>query len=314
MGILVLLFFYFAGGLSDLIYANLIWPLTRYENVNRVPYGYGVTTWYYEDYRQVLQAVFPAPAARSLTLLIMLPFFLIISLPFLLIGLGGFSCLNASNRAKIFNATMLTYWAAGFALWIAEFHRRDILHLIYGSPLLLVLFFVICYYYFENKRFLKFIGIGLIAGCLILFGGFNALIAMNAKKKVVTRRGILYGFKKDPTLKFLIDHTKPEDYTFIYPYYPMYYFLADVKNPTRYSILLYHINTTSQFNEVIKNIEQKKVKYVLWDTVVAGSKLKTWFPQYKQPSEDNLHLERYLEEHYETIDIQNGFKILHRRQ
>ena len=314
VGILVLLFFYFAGGFSDLIYANLTWPLTRYENVNRVPYGYGVITWYYEDYRQVLQAVFPAPAALSLTLLIMLPFFLIISLPILLIWLGGFSCLNASNRAKIFNATMLTYWAAGFALWIAEFHRRDILHFIYGSPLLIVLFFLICYYYFKNKKFLKLVGISLITCCLIIFGCLNALIAMSANKKIVTQRGVLYGFKEDPALKFLIEHIKPEDYTFIYPYYPMYYFLANVKNPTRYSILLYHINTTAQFNEVIKNIEQKKVKYVLWDSVVTESKLKTWFPQYKHPSKDNLHLERYLEEHYETIDIQNGFKILHRRQ
>jgi hypothetical protein len=258
--------------------------------------------------------VFSVPAGMFLTRMIMLPFFLVISLPFLLIGLCGFSCLNASNRAKIFNAAMLSYWAAGFALWISEFHRRDIMHLIYGSPLLLILFFVICYYYFENKRFFKFIGIGLITGCLILFGGFNALIATSANKKIVTQRGVLYGFKEDPALKFLIEHIKPGDYAFIYPYYPMYYFLADVKNPTDYSILLYHINKRAQFNEVIKNIEQKKVKYVLWDTMVAGSNLKTWFPQYKQPSKDNLHLERYLDDHYEAISIQNGFKILHRRE
>ncbi len=310
VGGLVLLFFFFAGGLSDLIYANLIWPLTRYQNVNRVPYGYGMTAQYFEYYRQILQGVFSAPASRFLTILIIPPFVLILCLPLLLIGLGGFSGLKASNRAKIFNAAMLPYWAAGFALWISEFHRRDIMHIIYGSPLLLVLLLVICYYYFDNKRFFKFFGVGLITSCLILFGSLNALVALSANQKIVTRRGILYGFKEDPALKFLIEHTKPGDYTFIYPYYPMYYFLADVRNPTRYSILLYHMNTEAQFDEAIKSLEQKQVKYILWDTLVSGSNMKTWFPQYQQPSEENLYLERYLKEHYQVIGLKNGFRIL----
>ena len=314
VGGLVLLFFYLAGGLPDLIYANLIWPLTRYQNVNRVPYGYGVPVLQYESYRQILQGVFSAPASRVPALLIMPPFWLILCLPFLLLGLGGFSCLNAANRGKIFSAAMLPYWAAGLALWISEFHRRDIMHLIYGSPLLLVLLFVTCGYYLENQRLLKSLGVGLITGCLIFFGSFNAFMALSANQEIVTRRGILYGFKEDTALKFLIEHTKPGDYAFIYPYYPMYYFLADVKNPTRYSILLYHINTEAQFNEVIQNLKQKLVKYVLWDNLVAGSKLKTWFPQYEHPSEENLHLERFLEDHYEVIAVENGFRILRRRE
>ena len=93
----------------------------------------------------------------------------------------------------------------------------------------------------------------------------------------------------------------------------MYYFLADVKNPTRYSILLYHINTEAQFDEAIRALEQKQVKYVLWDTLVAGSNLKTRFPQYEHPPKENLHLEQYLEDHYEVIGMENGFKILQRR-
>ena len=314
VGGILILFFYFAGGLSDLIYANLIWPLTRYENVNRVPYGYGVKTLYYVYYRQILQEIFSVPMGMFLTHPIMLPFFLVLSLPFLLIAFGGFSFLNVSNRSKIFNKALLSYWAIGFAFWISEFHRRDIMHLIYGSPLLLVLFFVIYNYYLKNKSFLKFIGISLIAGCLILFGGLNSLIAAHPKEKIVTQRGVLYGFEGDPALKFLIEHIKPGDYVFIYPYYPMYYFLADIKNPTRYSILLYHINTKAQFNEVIKSLEEKKVEYVLWDTFVSGSNLKTWFPTYKHPSENNLYLERYFADHYKTIGIQNGFRILRRQQ
>jgi 4-amino-4-deoxy-L-arabinose transferase-like glycosyltransferase len=313
VGGLVLLFFYHAGGLSDLIYANLIWPLTRYENVNRVPYGYGLIALYFKSYQQILHTIFSSPLSQVLALLIMAPFYVIFCLPILLIGFAGVSYFSKSSHTRIFDNIMLPYWAAGFAMCISEMHRRDIMHLIYGSPLLVVLFFVCCYYYLDNKKLFESLVVGLITCCLIFFGSFNALIALRANQKIVTRRGILYGFKENPALKFLIEHTKPGDYAFIYPYYPMYYFLADVKNPTRYSILLYHINTEAQFDEAIRALEQKQVKYVLWDTLVAGSNLKIWFPQYKQPPKDILHLEQYLEDHYEAIGTQNGFKILRRR-
>jgi hypothetical protein len=273
-----------------------------------------MTALHYESYRQILQELFSAHASRVLALLMMPPLWLIFCLPFLLLGLGGFFCLNAANRSKIFSAAMLPYWAAGFALWISEFHRRDIMHLIYGSPLLLVLLFVISGYYLKKLRLLKSLVLGLITGCLILFGSFNTLVALGARQEIVTRRGKLYGFKQDRALQFLIEHTKPRDYVFIYPYYPMYYFLADVKNPTRYSILLYHINTEAQFNEVIENLQHKPVKYVLWDTLVDGPRIKTWFPQYEHPPEEKLHLERFLEDHYEVIAVENGFRILRRRE
>jgi hypothetical protein len=111
-----------------------------------------------------------------------------------------------------------------------------------------------------------------------------------------------------------MERTRPGDYVFVYPYYPMYYFLADLKNPTRYSILLYRINTEDQFKEALNDLKQKQVKYVLWDTLVTGNNLQNWFPHYQQPSEQNLYLERYLEDHYQLIDIINGYKIMRLRR
>jgi hypothetical protein len=40
-------------------------------------------------------------------------------------------------------------------MYLAEMHRMDIMHIIYGSPLLVVLFFVNFYYYFENAYVLS---------------------------------------------------------------------------------------------------------------------------------------------------------------
>jgi hypothetical protein len=94
----------------------------------------------------------------------------------------------------------------------------------------------------------------------------------------------------------------------------MYYFLADLRNPTRFSILLHNYNSDSQFDEVINDLRQRRVKYILWDTIVDGKNLTTWFPDYKQPGEEHLQLERFLQSHYEQKAIQNGFRILQRKE
>jgi hypothetical protein len=93
----------------------------------------------------------------------------------------------------------------------------------------------------------------------------------------------------------------------------MYYFLSATQNPTRYSILMYHINTEAQFREVVTALEQKKVRYVLWDTLVDGPNLKQWFPAYKQPAREKLIMEPYLTEHYNMVAIKNGFRLLERK-
>jgi len=92
----------------------------------------------------------------------------------------------------------------------------------------------------------------------------------------------------------------------------MYYFLADLKNPTRYTILVGHFNTEIQFNEVIENLKKKHVKYILWDTLVSGENFKKWFPLYENTSKGSLQLEKYIEDSYETVYVENGIKILRR--
>ncbi len=258
VGGLVLLFFYLAGGLSDLIYANLIWPLTRYENVNGTPYGYYLVALYYDYYKQILDTIFIFPLSQVLTLIIMIPFYVIFCLPFLLIGFAVISFFSKSSRTKIFDAKMLAYWAAGLAIFISEMHRQDMNHLIYGSPLLIVMLMCSIYYYLDNTRIFKYVVVGVITCCFICLGSLNASITIGANQKIVTRRGTLYSFNEDPALRFLIEHTSPGDYVFIYPYYPMYYFLADVRNPTRYSILVYNMNTETQFDEAIISLSKNR--------------------------------------------------------
>jgi hypothetical protein len=118
----------------------------------------------------------------------------------------------------------------------------------------------------------------------------------------------------DDALIFLNRQVAPQTEIFVYPYYPMYYYLADLRNPTRFSILMYNYNTRQQFEEVIRNLEVKHVQFVLWDTVVDGANLGTWFPGYIQPPPDQLILEHYLTASYKLVGMKNGFRILRRKE
>jgi hypothetical protein len=124
---------------------------------------------------------------------------------------------------------------------------------------------------------------------------------------------MVYTFAQDDALEFLDNKVQVGQDVFVYPYYPMYYFLSGTENPTRYHILMYHINTDAQFREVVTTLEQKIVRYVLWDTLVDGPNLKQWFPAYKQPAQEKLIMEPYLMEHYNMLAVKNGFRLLQRK-
>jgi hypothetical protein len=157
------------------------------------------------------------------------------------------------------------------------------------------------------------LGLGLVSLSLLVYGLVHVLKPLGAQYKMATRRGTLYACQPDDALNFLQEHIKPKGEVFIYPYYPMYYFLANVKNPTRHSILMYHINTKDQFREIIDILDNKKVKYVLLDTLMEGNTLRLYFPSYKIPHENELILEQYLKEHYRVVGIKNNFRIMVRR-
>ena len=297
-------YFYAAGALPELIYANIIWPFTNYHSVNSTPYAYGLRELYWNSWISLLASASSRIPVYGAASIFVLPILVLAGLPVLLLILA------AGQRSVAFNRTTLPYWIVGSALWLSEVHRMDMTHLIYGSPVFLIL----CTYLWQSRqeKFWRY-GTATLAISIVLFAAFNALVAQAAQARMITRRGVVYTFAQDAALEFLDKNVPAGQDVFVYPYYPMYYFLSGTDNPTRYSILMYHINTDAQFREVVTALEQKKVRYVLWDTLVDGPNLKQWFPAYTQPSREKLIMEPYLMEHYNMLTVKNGFRLLERK-
>jgi hypothetical protein len=83
-----------------------------------------------------------------------------------------------------------------------------------------------------------------------------------------------------PVLASLDDKVASGEEIFAYPYCPMYYSRSATTNPTRYGGLVYNFNTPtpSQFEEVIRVLEQHRVRYVLWDTNFQAKAVAAMFP------------------------------------
>ena len=129
-GVLVLLpFGVFAAlhALPDYLYANYVWPLTNYSDLNACPYGFPI----WRNLAVTLGNDSANPVAWMADLASSTPFFVIAALPFLLPFV-------AWRRVE------LPYWLAGYALWFAELHRLDMGHLRNGVVLLAVVFFAQC--------------------------------------------------------------------------------------------------------------------------------------------------------------------------
>jgi hypothetical protein len=292
-----------AGALRFLIYANLIWPLSTYERVNSAPYGFILREEFWKTWYPALHAVFPAWIAVAAVLIFSVPFLLILVLPAVLPVLAW------AWRGDALQRKLLPYWIAGAAFWGSELHRWDLGHLRNGCVLLLVLFFALL----ETRKsaFPKFVALA-ITGCVVIYGTVNAAAASAQRIPIQSRRGTLYALKQDSALDFLCTHTARGENVFIYPYQPIYYFAADVRNPTRFSNLMYGINTAAQFREAVDDLDRKRARYVLWDTVFSGESLRSLFPAYRPPPKEKLIIEPYLERHYHQIGFENGFRILER--
>ncbi len=293
---IMLVYFWVHHALWDLINANYIWPSIHYGPANVVTYAQGIFVQYWAVWA-------PAPAISWQILIasiLIIPFLLIAAIPVLL------PLLSVAIKPS-WTVEISLYWLCGSAMWLAEIHRKDIQHLAFGSPLLVIL----CVYYLGLYRTklsdfaLQCISVS--AGCLACFNLFLVLSA----HPFLTRAGSVGVFKDDPAVTFLDGHALPGQEIFVYPYSPMYYFLSGTTNPTPWSGLGYNYNSRRDFQEVVQILDQRRVQFVVWDTLMEERAI-VFSPSIKRARPEERIIEPYFESHYRVIWEQNGIRIMER--
>jgi len=297
---LVGMYFWHKGALSSLVYADFISPSQSYSSVNAVAYGQGLIKDYWTPWTMI------GSGSRSsvvVAVILIVPFIFILLLPIL-------SLVPVVRRKwRSLKPEMVLYFLAGWAFWMGESHRKDIYHLVFGAPLLIVL----CVHTLsESRTKLRITVLRTLTLSAWLLAGFNFVLVAFAAHPVVTPVGNAYLLGSDTTFTFLRDHVSQGEEILVYPYAPIYYFLSGTNNPTRYSMLVYNYNTPAQFQEAVRTLDQRQVRYVVWDTEFLSRTSKEIFPGSMPKSSRDLIIEPYLESHYRVVQEDHGICILER--
>jgi 4-amino-4-deoxy-L-arabinose transferase-like glycosyltransferase len=292
----MLCYFWSQGALHDLIYANVIWPSQNYSTVNTVPYAFRILDHFH-------QWVLPAHGINwtvGMAAVLFIPFVIVAALPAVVLLLG------VCDGVRGVSAEIALYWLAGTAFWLSELHRKDITHLVVGSPLLVIL----CVFYLQKSlnRGLN-LALQTLSIASVCLAGATFIVALVAQP-MQTRVGRVHTTVYDPAVAAIEEHVPAGGEIFTYPCPPVYYFLSATTNPTRYSILIYNYNTVSQFEEVIRTLDQHRVKYVLWDKHLEDEIFAKLFPG-KLPHANVF--EPYLESHYSQVWAHDGVFLMERK-
>ena len=293
---LMLGYFWTKGALGGLIYINVVWPYHHYGPAATVHYAFLISDYF----NHWVVPVHGINWTVGMAALLVTPFLFVAALPVLVL------CLGIKHGIRNMRPEIVLYWLAGSAFWLSEIHRKDISHLVFGSPLLIIL----CVFYLQERRnkgfSLAIQALSIASVCLATATLFIALVA----HPMATRVGQVSMAAYDPVLSAIDEHVQPGEEIFMYPYSPMYYFLSATTNPTRYNTFFYNFNIAShfEFDEVIHDLDQHRVKYVLWDRDVRN-KLDSIFPG-SHPKQ--FVIEPYLESHYKPIWAHDGVFLMER--
>ena len=296
---LVLLYFWTQGALGSLIDATVVFPNRHYADVNRVHYAQRIFAEYWDKWVMVGGLTWFLPIAAIL----IVPFLFIAALPALMLVLG------IRYNWKSVTPELALYWLCGWALWLSEFHRKDIFHLVFGSPLLIVL----CVHILgESRRKAADLSLQMLAISAVLLASFDWCVTIAHESHFTpTRVGPVALTGSDRVLKFLNEHVPPGEDILFYPNGGSCYFLTETTNPTRYFALQYNATPPAVFHEVVDDLEQKRVRYVVWDTSLQAA-LEAINPGSRPNNPSDRIIEPYLESHYRVVEKDNGIWIMER--
>ncbi|MGH9538981.1 MAG: ArnT family glycosyltransferase [Terriglobales bacterium] len=251
----------------SIMLADWLWPLHHYSLANRVPYGY--QNWS-DATRQLFFGSGPL-LQRAITVLTLSPGFVVPALPLAAVGLLGYwvwqMLRQGEPRAVAAHYVLLCFALSGLLLSVVA-GRADIIHFMYLMPLFaLVLGWLVDGRDIPGRLFQKVkpVFIAYVIAAFLMFAAPMFLRTLNARNQIQTRRGLVRVSARDTVVEYTQARVAAGEKILVYPYLPLYYYLTDTLNPTRYEYFQPGMHTRQQAQEMLAQISAAHLAVVLFD-------------------------------------------------
>jgi hypothetical protein len=256
-------YFWSQGAFGAWVYDNFTFLFTNYLPYETWP---GVYSW--TRFTHVLRWVTQDRSFQSISYLGGFYFYAVVGPA---IGFGGAiwqvwrQRVTDHSRSRL----LLLFLLAGLGSLISELHEPNVLHLIWASPLILILFVDAGNEAIRRKgrwRNPLVATAALTITLVIVVAALRTVHVGIRNTPVQTRRGTIFLDPETATIyqKWVdaIEHAVPAgDEAFFFPYDAQFYFLTATHNPTRYDVLIPGFHSAQQFEEAISSLQRQQPSY-----------------------------------------------------
>lgn len=244
------------GALFPMIH-HLLWSGANYAAANRSTYGAITGGW---------AALFSdATSSELLVRSIFIGYCLLLPaiLPILVFTAALFKSYNSKEQIFLVAATA--------AMLLSSYPRPNITNLRYLLPLSFALAAILLYRF----RYWK-IPTGIISfltAILLLYGATN----ITKGELIATPRGpVRFPQETASSIKTLLQHVRPGDTLFVFPYDPITTFLTGAVNPTRYAFLQPGMMTSQDEAAALADLQARPPQWIVYSNIPPQAYLRIW--------------------------------------
>jgi hypothetical protein len=134
------------------------------------------------------------------------------------------------------------------------------------------------------------------------------MMASQASQRVETARGEIKTIAHDEVIPYVQAHLQPGTRVFVYPYFPLYYFLTQLVNPTPYEYLQPGMHTAEDLLKAQRALAHDSTPVVLFDPGFWTRDAEVW-PSTPENALASDPLGDYILSHYKacrTLQMRTG--------
>lgn len=287
-GALALLTLILSGNAAGFL-AQMRWLREHYSAVNVMPYGSIIGGW---------AALFTGHGAELVIgSLLLLGLALPAILPVVVVPWGGF----LARREPVFGYLALVT----VAFVISAFPRADVMHLAFFVALPLALGTILL----SRLRFGGYVAVAISVVSLLYAAGYATSRVRD--QQINSHIGTLR--TASPALVEVLAKVHPGSGLYVHPYMPLFYFLTQAKNPTRYSYLAPGMMASVEERESLAALDRRPPEWVLYLPLTREEFLRV-FPNATGLNDRFAAIEQWIEGNYAPAGVTvEGYQLRQRR-